>query len=84
MKPVRIQTKYSKMTVKTLIVIYKQLHLAAQCNTIDRYHRCFDLILVVLWSRCLFESACLVVKPITVYSYGSSLIARQWIRPQIQ
>ena len=30
------------------------------------------------------QSACLVVNPITVYSYGSTLIARWWIRPQTQ
>ena len=28
------------------------------------------------------QSACLVLNPITVYNYGSSLIARQWVRPQ--
>ena len=30
------------------------------------------------------QSACLVLNPITAYSYGSSLIARLWVRPQTQ
>ena len=28
------------------------------------------------------QSVCMIVNPITVYSYISSLIARRWVRPQ--
>ena len=64
-------------------LVYKFKRIVGKPNFSDQFKKIVKRYIRVGYNLDIMrQSACLVLKPITVYSYGFSLIARRWTRPQ--
>ena len=64
-------------------LVYKFKRIVGKANFSDQFKNIIKRFKKVGYSLDIMQqSACLVFNPITVYIYGSSLIARRWVRPQ--
>ena len=64
-------------------LVYKFKRIFGKPNFNDQFKKIVKRYIRVGYNLdTMRQSARLVFNPITVYSYGSSLIARRWVRPQ--
>ena len=63
-------------------LVYKFKRIVGKPNFSDQFKKIVKRIRVGYNLDIMRQSACLVLNPITVYSYVSYLIARRWVRPQ--
>ena len=64
-------------------LIYKFKRIFGKPNSSDQFKKIVKRYIRVGYNLDITrQSACLVLNPITVYSYGFLLIARRWVRPQ--
>ena len=64
-------------------LVYKFKRIVGKPNFSDQFKKIVKRYIKFEYNLDIMrQSACLVLNPITVYSYCSSLIARQWVRPQ--
>ena len=63
--------------------VYKLERIVGKPNFSDSFKKIIKRYIKVGYNLDIMrQSACLVLNQITVYSFGSSLIARRWVRPQ--
>ena len=66
-------------------LVYKFKRIVGKSNFSDQFKMIIKRYKRVRYNMDIMrQSTCLVVNPITVDSYVSSLIARRWVRPQTQ
>ena len=64
-------------------LVYKFKRIVGKPNFSDQFKKIVKRYIRVGYNLDIMrQSACLVLNPITVYSFVSSLIARRWVRPQ--
>ena len=64
-------------------LVYKFKRIVGKPNFSDQFKKIVKRYIRVGYNLDIMrQSACLVLNPIMVYCYGSSLIARRWVRPQ--